>query len=101
MHQGNVYGISETNPGFIFRFVPDSRGDLSSGQLYALEVVNPTGDRVGDAEWIPLDRTAVQVDANCGRAGGGRDGLQPARGRGDRDVHRQQPRWRERALRRS
>jgi hypothetical protein len=63
--QGNVYGISESNPGFIFRFVPDRRGDLSSGQLYALKVVNDLGDRTGDAEWIPLDRDAVRVDANA------------------------------------
>jgi sugar lactone lactonase YvrE len=72
--QGNVYGISETNPGFIFRFVPDSRGDLSSGQLYALEITEPTGDRVGEAQWIPLSRTAVQVDANAAAAAAGATG---------------------------
>jgi uncharacterized protein len=72
--EGNVYGISETNPGFIFRFVPDARGDLSSGQLYALEVTNQTGDRVGDAEWIPLDRSAVQVDANAAALAAGATG---------------------------
>jgi secreted PhoX family phosphatase len=63
--QGNLYSISETNPGYIYRFVPDERGDLSSGQLYALRVVVPTGDRTGEAVWIPLDRAAVQVDANA------------------------------------
>src|SRR4030095_9714017 len=47
--QGNLYTISETNPGYIFKFVPDVRGDLSSGQPYALKVVGPTGDRVGEA----------------------------------------------------
>lgn len=62
--QGNLYSISERNPGYIFRFVPDRRGDLSSGQLYALKVTTPTGDRTGPAEWIPLDRAAVQVDAS-------------------------------------
>jgi sugar lactone lactonase YvrE len=72
--EGNLYGISETNPGFIFRFVPDERGDLSSGQVYALEVTNPTGDRVGDAEWIPLSRTAVQIDANAAAAAAGATG---------------------------
>jgi secreted PhoX family phosphatase len=72
--KGNVYGISETNPGFIFRFVPDSRGDLSSGQLYALKITEPTGDRVGEAEWIPLSRTAVQVDANAAAAAAGATG---------------------------
>lgn len=72
--QGNVYGISETNPGFIFKFTPDTRGDLSSGQLYALKITNPTGDRIGDAEWIPLDRAAVQVDANATAAAAGATG---------------------------
>jgi secreted PhoX family phosphatase len=71
--QGNVYGISETAPvpvppagpgGYIFKFVPDRRGDLSSGQLYALKVIVPTGDRTGDAIWLPLDRADVQVDAD-------------------------------------
>jgi len=63
--QGNHYGISESNPGFIYKFVPDRRGDLSAGQLYALKVTQPTGDRTGQAEWIPLDRAAVQVDARA------------------------------------
>jgi sugar lactone lactonase YvrE len=72
--QGNVYGISENNPGFIFRFTPDTRSDLSSGQLYALKITNPTGDRVGDAEWIPLSRTAVQVDANAAALAAGATG---------------------------
>lgn len=71
---GNVYGISETNPGFVFRFVPDRRGDLSSGQLYALRITAATGDRTGDAEWIPLDRAAVQVDANAAAAAAGATG---------------------------
>jgi hypothetical protein len=72
--QGNVYSISENNPGFIFKFVPDSRGDLSSGQLFALRVTSPTGDRVGEAEWVPLDRTTVQVDANAAALAAGATG---------------------------
>lgn len=72
--RGNVYGISENNPGFIFKFTPDAPGDLSSGQLYALKITNPTGDRTGDAEWIPLDRAAVQVDANAAAAAAGATG---------------------------
>ncbi len=69
--QGNVYGISETSPGYVYKFVPDRRGDLTSGQLYALKVVAPTGDRTGDATWVPLDRAGVQVDsdAEAGAAG--------------------------------
>jgi hypothetical protein len=71
---GNLYGISETAPtpvppggpgGYIFRFVPDRRNDLSSGQLYALKIVVSTGDRTGEAIWVPLDRQAVQVDADA------------------------------------
>ena len=72
--QGNVYGISETAPtpippggpgGYIFKFVPDRPGDLSTGQLYALKIVVFTGDRTGEAVWVPLDRAAVQVDADA------------------------------------
>jgi hypothetical protein len=71
---GNLYSISEANPGFIFKFTPDRRGDLSSGQLYALKVVTPTGDRTGEATWVPLDRDAVQVDANAAAAAAGATG---------------------------
>ena len=83
--QGNVYGISETAPstvingvrrpgGYIFRFVPDRRGDLSSGQLYALRITGPTGDRTGDAVWLPLDRDAVQIDADAAATAAGATG---------------------------
>jgi secreted PhoX family phosphatase len=79
----NVYGISETAPvpvppagpgGYIFKFVPDRRNDLSSGQLYALKVVGFTGDRTGEAVWIPLDRQAVQVDADQAATAAGATG---------------------------
>lgn len=85
--QGNVYGISETAPttmvgtpprpapgGYIFKFVPDFPGDLSSGQLYALKIVAPTGDRIGEAVWIPLDRAAVQIDADAAATAAGATG---------------------------
>ena len=85
--QGNVYGISETAPttrvgtpprdapgGYIFKFVPDKRGDLSSGQLYALKIVNDLGDRTGDAIWVPLDRALVQIDADVAATGAGATG---------------------------
>ena len=62
---GNVYGISENNPGFIFRLVPDRKGDLSSGQLFALKVVSPGADRTGEARWIPLNRDSVRIDASA------------------------------------
>ena len=63
--QGNLYSISERTPGYIFKFVPDRKGDLSSGQTYVLRITQPDGDRTGDAEWVPLDRAAVQVDASA------------------------------------
>lgn len=63
---GNVYIIDEFANGGIFKFVPDKRGDLDSGQLYVLRVVDEDtapGDKTGEAVWIPLDRDAVQIDA--------------------------------------
>jgi secreted PhoX family phosphatase len=63
--QGNLYSISERTPGYLFKFVPDRKGDLSSGQTYVLKVTNPIGDRTGEAQWIALDRAAVQVDASA------------------------------------
>ena len=35
---GNVYVIDEYSSGAIYKFVPETYGDLSSGQLYALKV---------------------------------------------------------------
>jgi uncharacterized protein len=61
--QGNLYGISETNPGYIYKFVPDKRADLSSGQLYALKITQDAGDRTGTGVWVPLDRNAVQANS--------------------------------------
>ncbi|MDH3216903.1 MAG: PhoX family protein [Candidatus Krumholzibacteria bacterium] len=68
---GNIYGISESRgltrtgqSGAIFKFVPDRRGDLSTGQLYALKVLDGAS-RTGPAEWLPLDRDAVQIDSDA------------------------------------
>ena len=65
--RGNLYGISESTPGVngsgaIYRFVPDVPGDYSSGQLYALRVLDAS--RTGQAEWIALDRSAVLVNSD-------------------------------------
>jgi hypothetical protein len=73
---GNVYGISETAPttvvngeprpgGYVFKFTPDRRGDMSSGQLFALKIIADRGDRTGLAVWLPLDRDAVKIDADA------------------------------------
>jgi len=40
-------------------------GDLASGQLYALKVVNDPGDGTGQAVWVALDRAAVQINADA------------------------------------
>ena len=79
--QGNVSG-SRKPPrrprgaprGYIVRFVPDRRGDLTSGQLYALKLVAPDPERTGEAIWIPLDREAVQVDADAAATAAGATG---------------------------
>jgi hypothetical protein len=75
--QGNLYGISESTPGVngsgaIYKFVPDRRGDLSSGQLYALKVLDPS--RTGAAIWVPLDRQAVQVNSDAAAIAAGATG---------------------------
>lgn len=75
--QGNLYGISESTPGVngsgaLYKFVPDRRGDLSSGQLYALKVLSPS--RTGEAVWVPLDRDQVQVNSDAAAIAAGATG---------------------------
>lgn len=70
--QGNLYGISESRgiqnagasgeSGAIFKFVPVRRGDLSSGKLYALRVLN---GRTGPAVWELLDLDPVTFDSDA------------------------------------
>ena len=83
--QGNLYGITETSRvdnspfqegpgGFIYKFTPDTRGDLSSGQLYALKVTVPTVDRTGEAVWVALDRASVQIDSDIAAVTAGATG---------------------------
>jgi hypothetical protein len=65
--KGALYGISESTPGSngsggIYKFVPDVPGDLSAGQLYALQVKDAS--RTGRARWVALDRNAVQIDSD-------------------------------------
>jgi hypothetical protein len=70
----NLYGISERAPGFIFKFVPDHRRDLSSGQLYALRIVEDQGDRTGWAEWVALDRAQVEINSDVAAEAAGATG---------------------------
>lgn len=63
---GNLYGIAEVGSGgAIFKFVPDRRGDLSSGQPYALKVVSGAADKTGEAIWVPLEGRASEVDSEA------------------------------------
>jgi hypothetical protein len=59
--EGNVYVIDEDRAGSIYKFIPETYGDLSRGQLYALRVKN--GAKTGDAEWVALDMNQVQISA--------------------------------------
>ena len=59
--QGNVYVIDENRTGAIYKFVPDHYGDLSSGQLYVLKVMNNA--KTGEAEWVALDMGQAQISA--------------------------------------
>ena len=55
-HRGQTSGCDLGTPcgGGVYKFVPNTYGDLSSGELYALKVKGPDG--VGQAEWIgPID----------------------------------------------
>ena len=61
--EGNVYVIDEDRKGSIYKFVPETYGDLSSGQLYALKVMN--GAKTGAAEWVALDMTQAQIKAHA------------------------------------
>lgn len=62
--EGNVYVIDEDASGSLYKFVPKKFGDLSDGQLYALKVDDSAnGDKVGPAQWIPLDMSIATVDA--------------------------------------
>lgn len=72
--QGNLYTISESFPGYIFKFVPTVHGDLSSGQSYALKIVQAIGDRTGEAEWVTLDQEAVETNADNAAAAAGATG---------------------------
>jgi len=71
---GNLYGISERSPGYIYRFVPDRRNDLSSGQLFVLKLVEDLGDRTGWGVWIPLDRSQVRLNSDAAADAAGATG---------------------------
>ncbi|HEY7461278.1 MAG TPA: alkaline phosphatase PhoX [Gemmatimonadota bacterium] len=74
---GNLYGISENSPptgGYLYKFVPDAKGDLSSGRLFALKITVPDGDRTGKAVWVPLSRKNVKADSDAEATAAGATG---------------------------
>tara|TARA_R110000744_G_scaffold31677_1_gene74353 strand:+ start:7649 stop:9025 length:1377 start_codon:yes stop_codon:yes gene_type:complete len=50
-----VYQGSDSNPGYLYKFVADNKKDLSSGNLYVF-----VGDKAGTGNWIQLNNTTKQ-----------------------------------------
>lgn len=65
--RGNTCGGEVPCGGSIYKFVPDSPGDLSTGSLFALKVTGPDG--TGQGEWVgPID--ALNARASGAMHGG-------------------------------
>ena len=65
-HRGRSIGCSDVEPtmipcgGSIYKFIPNSYGDLSSGDLYILKVTGPDGTGIG--EWVgPIDAANARI----------------------------------------
>lgn len=74
-HRGRTSGCSGVVPcgGGVYKFVPDSYGDLSSGSLYILKVNGADG--VGQGEWVgPIDPLTAR---ESGTAAGGQSYQRP------------------------
>ncbi len=68
--RGNAYVVDEFAAGGIYKFVPDRYGDLSSGDLYVLALDSENREKTGPANWLKLDRDAVQLSARQAAAAG-------------------------------
>lgn len=66
--QGNHYGIHESSPGSIYRFVPDTSGDLSEGTLQALRTLN---GHDGRGIWVDIPDEEAETDAQAGATDAG------------------------------
>ena len=64
-NNGNLYGISEAATGYIYKFVPKEKSDLSAGTLYALRLVTPNAIGTGAARWVKLDATQSRIDSDA------------------------------------
>ena len=64
-HRGRTVGCDDVVPcgGGVYKFVPNSYGDLSSGELFVLKVNGADG--VGQAEWVgPIDALNARVSGS-------------------------------------
>jgi hypothetical protein len=69
--RGYHYGISESNPGSVYRFVPEREGDLSEGVLQALRTEN---GRTGEGRWVTIPASAARTDAQAAATARGANG---------------------------
>jgi hypothetical protein len=58
-HLGNLYSVSATNPGYVYRFIPTVANNYSAGTLSALWA-GPNGE----SSWLLLNQTLVRTDAD-------------------------------------
>lgn len=59
--KGNIYLTNSYGEGYLYKFVPKKRGDLSRGKLFALRVEN--GAHTGRAKWVLLHGKRAKIDA--------------------------------------
>jgi hypothetical protein len=59
-HLGNLYSVSATNPGYVYRFVPTAANNYSAGTLSALWA-GPNGE----SSWLMLNQTRGRTDADA------------------------------------
>ena len=72
-HLGNLYSVSATNPGFVYRFVPTTANNYSAGTLSALWAGSN-----GESMWLALNADAVKEDADAAaKAAGATQFLSP------------------------
>ena len=69
-HLGNLYSVSATNPGFVYRFVPASANNYSAGVLSALWI-GPNGESM----WLALPAADVAIDADAAAKAAGATAL--------------------------
>ena len=58
---GNLYTVDENNSGSVYKFVPSTYGDLSSGQAFVLKVDSYDGSFAGE-NWNSAGNTAASRD---------------------------------------